>query len=312
MENPKMTIAEAKKIDLVEYLASLGHQPKKVSGVDYWYNSPLRIENTPSFKVNSKLNLWFDFGTGKGGTIIDFGIQYFGCDIAEFLGRLEGIVNKNNFSFHQQSIGAHQEKATQKPKINVKAIREIQNSQWKAYIENRCISYDIASKYLKEVMMVMGEKEYSLLGFKNNSGGFELKGIGDFKSCLPPKDYTTFETGNNALAVVEGMFDFLSHETRSKKIVPEPTDWLVLNSISFLEKAKNFMNGYERIYLMLDNDEAGKGGLKQLLSLSPRYMDLSHHYQYHKDLNEMLKHEIKIEESLKMKQQQSPRRWLRM
>jgi hypothetical protein len=63
---------------------------------------------------------------------------------------------------------------------------------------------------------------------------------------------------------------------------------------------------------MLDNDEAGKGGLKQLLSLSPRYMDLSHHYQNHKDLNEMLKHEIKIEESLKMKQQQSPKRGLRM
>ena len=48
----KMMCADAKQLDLVDYLASLGHQPAKVRNQDYWYLSPLREEKTPSFKVN--------------------------------------------------------------------------------------------------------------------------------------------------------------------------------------------------------------------------------------------------------------------
>ena len=84
-----MTTADAKKLSLVTYLASLGHQPKRKSGDDHWYLSPLRQERTPSFKVNGRLNLWFDFGTGNGGTIIDFGVLYFGCDVSAFLQKLD-------------------------------------------------------------------------------------------------------------------------------------------------------------------------------------------------------------------------------
>jgi CHC2 zinc finger len=35
--------------------------------------SPFRpAEKTPSFKIDPVKNLWFDFGSGEGGTIIDF------------------------------------------------------------------------------------------------------------------------------------------------------------------------------------------------------------------------------------------------
>ena len=32
----------------------------------YWYLSPLRKEVTPSFKVNDRLNEWYDFGEATG------------------------------------------------------------------------------------------------------------------------------------------------------------------------------------------------------------------------------------------------------
>ena len=79
----KLTCSGAKQIDLVDYLASLEHQPQKVNSQDYWYLSPLRDEKTPSFKVNRKLNVWYDHATGKGGNLIDFGTQYFNCTVAE-------------------------------------------------------------------------------------------------------------------------------------------------------------------------------------------------------------------------------------
>ena len=73
MNNNNSSIQDAKQIDLVNYLEKLGYEPRKIRNHDYWYLSPLRDENTPSFKVNRNINCWYDFGLGEGGTIIDFG-----------------------------------------------------------------------------------------------------------------------------------------------------------------------------------------------------------------------------------------------
>jgi DNA primase len=95
-----LTCADAKKIDLVDYLASLGHHPQKVSHPDYWYLSPFRDEKTASFKVNRKVNVFYDHGIGCGGDLIDFGTRFFNCSISEFLHRLAGQLNQNSLSFH--------------------------------------------------------------------------------------------------------------------------------------------------------------------------------------------------------------------
>ncbi len=55
-----MTIAEAKQLRIVDYLARLGYHPRSVKSDQYWYLSPLRDERTPSFKVNDRLNEWYD------------------------------------------------------------------------------------------------------------------------------------------------------------------------------------------------------------------------------------------------------------
>ena len=61
-----MNIQEAKQIKIADYLQSLGHRPVKQQGANLWYKSPLRNESEPSFKVNTTMNSWFDFGMGKG------------------------------------------------------------------------------------------------------------------------------------------------------------------------------------------------------------------------------------------------------
>ncbi len=72
---------EAKQMDIVQYLSSIGYEPAKIRNCDYWYLSPLRDEKTPSFKVNRKLNRWYDHGIGKGGNVIDFAILYNNCTV---------------------------------------------------------------------------------------------------------------------------------------------------------------------------------------------------------------------------------------
>src|SRR4028118_2104934 len=93
------SIGEAKLLDMVMYLESLGYFAQKIRGYDYWYLSPLRDEKTPSYKVARKLNLWYDHGIGKGGNLVAFGVLFYRCSVKEFLQKL-GEKPVPNFSFH--------------------------------------------------------------------------------------------------------------------------------------------------------------------------------------------------------------------
>lgn len=99
MQNNQFNLQEVKQIDMVEYLEQLGYNPQKISNNDYWYLSPLREEKEASFKVNRKINLWYDHGAGKGGSLIDFGILYYNCSIPEFIQKLS-----QSFSFQRQTL----------------------------------------------------------------------------------------------------------------------------------------------------------------------------------------------------------------
>lgn len=109
MQNNDFHIQKARQADIVEHLEKLGHQPQKIRNNDYWYKSPLREEKEASFKVNRKLNLYYDHGTGRGGSIIDFGTQYHKCSIPQFLQKLS-----QSFSFHRDSLSVQQPQATHK------------------------------------------------------------------------------------------------------------------------------------------------------------------------------------------------------
>ena len=75
-----MTYKEANNISIKDYLNSLGIQPVTEKGNYGMYRSPLREDNTPSFKVDYNANLWCDYGTGEGGTLIDLVMKQNGCN----------------------------------------------------------------------------------------------------------------------------------------------------------------------------------------------------------------------------------------
>lgn len=80
-----MTIQEAKQIRIADYLQSLGYTPIKQQGNSLWYKSPFREETDASFKVNTELNRWYDFGIGKGGNIIALAAELYASDYVPYL-----------------------------------------------------------------------------------------------------------------------------------------------------------------------------------------------------------------------------------
>ena len=80
-----MNIQEAKQIRIADYLQSLGYTPVKQQGNSLWYKSPFRQETEASFKVNTELNQWSDYGLGRGGNIIALAEELYASDYVPYL-----------------------------------------------------------------------------------------------------------------------------------------------------------------------------------------------------------------------------------
>jgi len=294
MTPEKINCNEAERIDIVTYLESLFIKPEKANGNHYWYLSPLRGEKIPSFEINRKLNVWYDHGIGKGGKLVDLGILLHHCSVQEFLEKLN--TREQFFSFHRQTMPLQKPEEVVEKKIKLIAADPLTDPILCHYLETRNIPVEIAKNYCRQITYLNGQKQFYAIGFKNNSGGFELRSP-NFKSTVSPKDFTFLNTQKwEAVAVFEGFTDFLSLIASGKQILPELTNFLVLNSLSFFEKARPVMEQHERVYLLLDNDAAGKNCVKRALSLSHKYNDLSNRYQHDKDINEWLMKEKKSEQ----------------
>ncbi|MGN6541456.1 MAG: toprim domain-containing protein [Ginsengibacter sp.] len=280
-EQQRLSIAKAKAMDMVDYLSRLGYKPAKVRNNDYWYVSPLRDEKTPSFKVNRKLNRWYDHGLGKGGNLIDFAILHQNCTIGEFLQKLNG-----DFSFHQPIFHQPNELKTEK-KLNVLQEFSISSFALLRYLEQRRIPINVADQFCREIRYELNDKIYYGIGFKNDSGGYEIRNP-YFKTSSSPKDITTIKNKAKEAAVFEGFFDFLSFIAIYKNQPATESNFVILNSVSFFEKARPFMEQHEIIRLYLDRDTTGQNYSHYALSLSNKYKDESNLYEHHKDFNDWM------------------------
>ncbi len=158
------------------------------------------------------------------------------------------------------------------------------------YAESRSIPKEIIQQYCDEVNYTNGGKNYFAIGFKNDLGGYELRNK-YFKGCSSPKGFTHLNNGHPKLAVFEGFFNFLSFQQLNKKKPFPQADFLILNSLSFLEKARPVMEAYKQADLYLDNNPAGEKCTAYCTSLSPVYQDKSPLYKGHEDLNDFLKNQ---------------------
>ncbi len=277
----RVSIDEARQIDMVDYLSKFGHSPSKIKNFDYWYLSPLREEKTASFKVNRKLNCWYDHGIGKGGNLIDFAILYHNCTVGEFLKEVNG-----HFSFHRPVIlPLDKDEDHTDSKIEIVGERTISSLALERYLTQRRIPINIAKEYCTEVTYKLNDKEYYSIGFKNDAGGYELRNQ-YYKASSSPKDIKTFVTGAKGAVVFEGFFDFLSFISIQKNLHKIDVDFVVLNSLSFFEKARLFMEQHDPIKLYLDQDKSGQNCSRYAMSLSEKYKDESHLYKNYKDLND--------------------------
>ena len=296
-----MNIKKIKQIKLQDFLASMGCKPVKQYGVNLMYLSPLRTEKHASFKVNTEINQWYDFGIGRGGNIIALAeLLYNSSDVSYLIHQIE----RNAPSSVSGSL------PTVKPITPQNSFEHLQvlpitHPALIKYLEERCIDIETARTVCKELHFDTRGKHYFGIGFPNIAGGYEIRNP-FFKGCIAPKDISHFyaEEPKKVCFVFEGFMDFLSFMTLRRKENDrlKRQDYLVLNSVTNIHKAAKRLSRYDSVQCFLDNDNAGRNAYLQLSKeLGKSVTGASTLYNGFKDLNEYLCAESKHSERAEIK-----------
>lgn len=267
----------------------LGEGGKKVAG-GYLYRCPWREDTTPSLSVTNDGRGWRDFGSDEHGSVIDLAMKLWNLrGISEVCARFGESVS---FSPQKTLAKVSERKVTKRAFLAIDLF-PLQTPSLLQYISSRSVDISIAKEFCQEAHYTLSNgKSYYSIAFANEQGGYELRNA-LCKGGTSPKGISILKKNNDAAWVVfEGFFDMLSFATLCGKM---KHNYLVLNSISFVERAIEAMKGFDntQIFIALDNDKAGDEATKKLLTALPSANDIRNRFSYVngikcKDVNEYL------------------------
>jgi DNA primase len=296
-----MNSHQAKQIPLQNILAKLGHSPVREVRGEFWYNSPFRDESAPSFKIKVQDNVWYDFGEGKGGNVLDFVMRYYRTEsISDALRKLESLAPAGGLEFAATARETlpvafkRARKQVEEPAIELRKVRPLENRALTGYLKRRGVSVEIARLYVQEIYYRYGEKDYFALAFPNQSGGYELRNP-YFKGTYGTKDITLLHHEPNsqadAVTVFEGFMDYLSALTYYGKQEAD-TPVIVLNSVAMRDKAAKTILTMEAatVHFYLDLDFSGREAMEYIQDQLPKVDVIDHSALYtgYKDMSEWL------------------------
>jgi hypothetical protein len=302
-----MNIEQAKTIPLSVILDKINYKPAKKTRTEEWYLSPFRQERTPSFHLNTKKNIWFDFGESVGGDNLDFVCHYLkSVNVSHNISDALRWIRNMTGNVPSIATVATVDETPEDKKLILRGKKEIEHPGLVQYLQNRGIPLPVGKEYLKEVRVFNqnSRKTMFALGMRNEDAGYELRNP-FFKGCLGSKS-VTFIRGTRAkpegVNIFEGFMDFLSI-VASQKGKKFEDDTIILNSLSCLKKASGYIQnyGYKVGYTWMDNDAAGQKANQALADYfktqaSMEFTPMNMMYEPHKDVNAWYMNKLGLKE----------------
>lgn len=273
-----MNCKQANAVPLSHILAYFSLFPSKKNARSAFYFALDRKERTPSLLVDFSSNTAFDFGTGKKYDVVSIVQVLNRCsvgDALDFIAKLGSV--QPEFAFIS--------KVPQR-EASVEKIHRISHPALSSYLARRML-LPVADE-VSEVHYTDNDRNYFGVGFKNDSGGYEVSNGLKFKRCLGSKDITSFRGQHDVLRIFEGWADYLSFKVLARPESFKASDFIILNSVSLANRVINGCDRYRRVELYLDNDPAGDRTTGDFCQVLPNASDMRVLYSGHKDLNEFL------------------------
>ena len=280
MKKEKIDCEKARNISIIEILEKLSFFPIKKSEKEAWFLSPFRSETQASFKVDLRINRWYDHGSGKGGNVLDFIMLFNNYSVTEALSFLNDDITIFSFQQYQK-----------KPDITfltyeVVKVKSLEHIALISYLLKRGISIEIAKIYCVEIHYKLKGKYFFAIGFESKKGSYELRNK-YFKGCINSKSISNLKTGNKKVCVFEGFMDFLSYKTlHNSQSLKE--DYIICNSTALVRKLIYELKNYSAIHLFFDNDFAGNESTEFLMKNLDGVIDCRNIFSDFKDINEYL------------------------
>lgn len=278
-----------------DYLRSEGYRPVRQSGNELFYRSPIREDNDPSFTVNDSRGLWFDHGSGQGGSIIDLVMELKRTNLKDAILHLNEYAQTTPFQIDTPDYSPIQKNTAQK-KHEIASIKPLGNNfALTSYLQDRGIYNEaVKSGAIKEVYYdyindTGNKKRYFGVGWENSSGGFDVRSKYG-KVCIGQKDLLTVGNGSR-INVFEGAMDFLS-ALKEKEVSLHDTN-IILNSTSLIKKGIDKVQSVyskERsdINLYFDNDKSGNKATLNFQMAFPLSKDKRNLFSGFSDYNEKI------------------------
>lgn len=291
IEIAKERLQEAKRIPLLGLLKELGYELDS-NGSYYTMLSPFRSESVGSFKINKrKIHKWEDHGNGKFGDVVDFVMELF--PTYSLKEAVDYLLSKKDTPYPK-----YEPEVREKENIEVLSVNKVTSPWLIEYLAERKITQIIAFTWLVELEIRFPygkhpERVSRVLGFKNDSGGYEMRSK-SLKLGNKPKNITTIHgTNHDHIRLYEGFFNFLSDVENFNPDGSVINDCIVLNSLSFLPSILPFLKD-KNVLGYLDNDRAGNEKTALAKSEILSFTDMRYLYSDYNDLNDMLTGKRKI------------------
>jgi hypothetical protein len=283
-----LTAKELKdQASLVDFLARLGYHPVKKYRREKLYLSMLRENDTkPSFSVNDELGVWFDYGTRKGGNIVDLGLAMWGhLSFGEVIQKIQMVCDVNI-----------SDKKPVRPRISVKVPNYIvietkpigTHPAITEYLKRRQI-FEQARDILQEIYYFVQDqkgdrKNFYAAGWKNEKNAWEVRNK-YFKGCLGNKAISFIQGHSKKAVVFEGFINYLSWKVENAAADPSI---IVLNSIALLAEGIEKAKAFSFLDVYFDRDQSGLTATKEFITALPYARDRSGTFDGFNDYNDKL------------------------
>ena len=290
-------------------MAKLGHVPQgpPAAGGNYYFFSPFRQEQTPSFVVCVPKNVWADFGgvpaPGKkadGGDVLALIMRLTDFDLPTARLTLRAWAADLATPAELALPPAPRGETFVTDKVTFTDVR-VEPLHWQVlvnYLGSRGINWPLVQQsartlaHLQQIFYrtstSVREKPYFGLGWKT-AAGWEVRSQ-NFQGTIGGKGLTWLPGRERAEVVVfEGFLDYLSALTHFQRAYFNCTV-LVLNSVALLTEALPTLAEARRVHWFGDNDVAGERGLHLLRQVLTPARVTAHNelYRGYKDVNDWL------------------------
>jgi len=289
-------------IAITEYAIAKGYTLKRDSKTIY------SLTQHDSCKIYTDRNDFYRFSNGKGGTILDFIMEFENCELKDAIAKAKEFATEYGIDLTTPIDRGTAIDRPKKESLSFKddfpPISESNGAITNYLVKERGINTQVVQKYINEnllyedtrhncVFVNCDENAYPNYGFIRGTHGDYKQEI----SC--EKSYGIHvKNDSNVLVITEGVIDAMSHQslfghkTKYDYLVVGGTQKGISRFESFV-KAGKFENT-EKVVVAFDNDEAGTNGsidlVKHIQEAFPQ-LKVCVHTPVAKDFNDDLVHQ---------------------